>query len=42
MDVVDAIASQPTNAADRPKEPQVIKKMTVSEDETVAEPEKIG
>jgi peptidyl-prolyl cis-trans isomerase B (cyclophilin B) len=42
MDVVDAIASQPTNAADRPKEPQVIKKMTVSEDETVTEPEKIG
>jgi peptidyl-prolyl cis-trans isomerase B (cyclophilin B) len=42
MDVVDAIASQPTDASDRPKEPQVIKKMTVSEDESVAEPEKIG
>jgi peptidyl-prolyl cis-trans isomerase B (cyclophilin B) len=42
MDVVDAIASQPTDASDRPKEPQVIKKMTVSEDETVTEPEKIG
>jgi peptidyl-prolyl cis-trans isomerase B (cyclophilin B) len=42
MDVVDAIAAQPTDAADRPKTAQVIKKMTVSEDETVTEPEKIG
>jgi len=42
MDVVDGIASQPTDAADRPKTPQVIKKMTVSEDETVTEPEMIG
>ncbi len=42
MDVVDAIAAQPTDGADRPKEPQVIKKMTVSADETPSEPEKIG
>jgi peptidyl-prolyl cis-trans isomerase B (cyclophilin B) len=42
MDVVDAIASQPTDAADRPKTPQVIKKMTVSADETAEEPENIG
>ena len=42
MDVVDAIASQPTDAADRPKEPQVNKKMTLSADETTEEPENIG
>ena len=42
MDVVDAIASQPTDAADRPKEPQVIKKMTLSADETTEEPQNIG
>jgi len=39
MDVVDAIAAQPTDAADRPKVPQVIRKMTVTEDETPAKPE---
>lgn len=42
MDVVDDIAAQPTDTADRPKTPQVIKKMTVSDDEAVTEPEKIG
>jgi peptidyl-prolyl cis-trans isomerase B (cyclophilin B) len=42
MDVVDAIAAQETDASDRPKEPQVIRKMTVSEDEVVTEPDKIG
>ncbi len=41
MDVVDAIASQETDYSDRPKTPQVIKKMTVSEDEAVTEPEKV-
>ncbi len=41
MDVVDAIASQDTDHSDRPKTPQVIKKMTVSDDETVTEPEKV-
>ena len=41
MDVVDAIASQETDYSDRPKTPQMIKKMTVSEDETVTEPEKV-
>ncbi len=40
MDVVDGIAAQPTDHADRPKEAQVIKKITVSHDETVTEPEK--
>lgn len=41
MDVVDAIASQETDYSDRPKQEQKIKKMTVSEDETVTEPEKV-
>ena len=41
MDVVDAIASQETDYSDRPKKEQRIKKMTVSEDEVVAEPEKV-
>jgi len=39
MDVVDAIAEQETDMADRPKVPQVIKKMTVTEDEAPAKPE---
>jgi len=39
MDVVDAIAEQETDPADRPIVPQVIKKMTVAEDETPAKPE---
>ena len=39
MDVVDAIAAQPTDAADGPKVPQVIRKMAVTEDETPAKPE---
>ena len=30
MEVVDAIAATPTDRADRPKEPQIIKRMTVS------------
>ena len=41
MDVVDAIASLETDYSYRPKTPQMIKKMTVSEDETVTEPEKV-
>ena len=40
MDVVDAIAAQKTDSADRPVEPQVIKSITLSEDEMVTEPEK--
>lgn len=41
MDVVDAIAATQTDASDRPKEPQVMKSVTLSEDETVEEPEKM-
>lgn len=41
MDVVDAIAATPTDASDRPKEPQVMKSVTLTEDETVTEPEKM-
>lgn len=41
MDVVDAIASQETDYSDRPKKDQKIKKMTVSEDEVVTEPETV-
>ncbi len=41
MDVVDAIASQETDYSDRPKKEQKIKKMTVSEDEVVTEPETV-
>lgn len=41
MDVVDAIAATPTNAADRPDEPQVMKSVSLTEDETVIEPEKV-
>jgi peptidyl-prolyl cis-trans isomerase B (cyclophilin B) len=41
MDVVDAIAATPTNASDRPDTPQVMKSVTLTEDETVEEPEKM-
>jgi len=41
MDVVDEIATVKTDANDRPKTPQVIKRVTVSEGETVEEPEKL-
>jgi len=41
MDVVDAIAATPTDASDRPKDPQVMKSVTLTEDETVEEPEKM-
>ena len=41
QDVVDEIATVGTNAADRPNEPQVIKSMTLSDDEVVEEPEKV-
>lgn len=41
MDVVDAIAATATDASDRPKEPQVMKSATLTEDETVTEPEKV-
>lgn len=41
MDVVDEIASVETNAADKPRMPQVIKTITLSNDEVVTEPEKM-
>ena len=42
MDVVDEIASTETDASDRPKKPQVMKSVTLTEDEKVTEPEKMG
>ncbi|MGI5849394.1 MAG: peptidylprolyl isomerase [Christensenellales bacterium] len=41
QDVVDEIASVNTDAADKPLLPQVIRHITLSDDETVTEPEKI-
>jgi len=41
MDVVDAIAAAETDASDRPKTPMVMKSVTLTEDETVEEPEKM-
>lgn len=41
QDVVDEIATTKTGAADRPVAPQVIKNITLSEDEEVTEPEKM-
>ncbi len=41
MDVVDAIAATETNPSDRPLAPQVMKSVTLTEDETVEEPEKM-
>lgn len=41
MDVVDAIAATPTDASDRPRDPQVMKSVTLTDDETVEEPEKM-
>lgn len=41
QDVVDEIATVQTGAQDRPIEPQVIKRITLSEDGVVTEPEKM-
>ena len=41
QDVVDEIATVNTNAMDRPAIPQVIKSVTLSDDEEVTEPEKM-
>ena len=42
QDVVDEIATVDTSAADRPLTPQIIKSMTLSDDETVEDVEKVG
>ena len=42
QDVVDEIATTKTGAADRPVSPQIIKKITLSEDEAVTEPVKMN
>ena len=41
QDVVDEIATTQTGMADRPVAPQVIKRITLSDDEEVTEPEKM-
>lgn len=41
METVDEIAAVDTDASDRPKSPQVMKKVTLSGDEKVTEPEKV-
>ncbi len=41
METVDEIAAVNTDSSDRPKTPQVMKKVTLSEDEEVTEPEKV-
>jgi peptidyl-prolyl cis-trans isomerase B (cyclophilin B) len=41
MNVVDEIAATKTNSSDKPKEPQVMKSVTLTEDEVVEEPEKM-
>lgn len=41
QDVVDEIGTTSTGAQDRPAEPQVIKSITLSDDEVVTEPEKM-
>ena len=41
QDVVDEIAAVETNAADRPLTPQVIKRMALSDDESVEDVEKV-
>ena len=41
LDVVDEIATTKTDAADRPKEPQTIKSITLSEDEVIDSPETV-
>lgn len=42
MDAVDEIAATETGAADRPVVPQVMKRVTLTDDETVTEPQKAG
>ncbi len=42
QDVVDEIAAAKTDASDRPAEAQVMKRVTLTEDEKVTEPEKVG
>lgn len=41
MDVVDAIAGTETDASDRPIAPQVMKSVTLTDDETAEEPETV-
>lgn len=41
MDVVDAIAAVPTDRSDRPEVAQIMKRVYLTEDETVEEPEKM-
>jgi peptidyl-prolyl cis-trans isomerase B (cyclophilin B) len=40
MDAVDEIATTSTNASDRPQTPQVMKRVTLTDDEVVTEPQK--
>ncbi len=42
MDAVDEIATTKTGASDRPAAPQVMKRVTLTDDEKITEPEKIG
>lgn len=42
MDAVDEIATTKTGASDRPATPQVMKRVYLTEDETVTEPMKVG
>ena len=42
MDVLDEIATTKTDASDRPAAPQVMKRVTLTDDEKVTEPEKAG
>lgn len=42
MDVVDEIAAAETDYSDRPKTAQVMKRVTLTDDETVTEPVKAG
>ncbi len=39
MDVVDSIAAQQTDASDRPLAPQIIERITLSDDEAVTKPQ---
>jgi peptidyl-prolyl cis-trans isomerase B (cyclophilin B) len=41
MDVIDEIASVKTDYADKPADPQIIKSISLTEDETVTQPEKM-
>jgi len=42
MDAVDEIAATETDYSDKPKKPQVMKSVTLTADEKVTEPEKVG